>query len=495
MQCIRPNRSWPLHDVAASRKLEHQAQAALPNHALMQRAGLACARLARALTPHARSVWIACGPGNNGGDGFEAALHLHRLGWHVSLTWTGAAHQPPDAKISLERARAAGLSLQEKPPANFDLAIDALLGLGGELSTHRAGSAQMLQWLAHMHGSAAPVLAVDLPTGLDGGTGASSAPPPGLAPRHTLSLLSLKSGLFTGQGRDQAGQVWFDDLGVEAFEEAPTALLLGADLAGAPPRRAARHGSHKGSFGDVVVVGGEHSPQGTRMTGAALLAARAALHAGAGRVYLTLLGEAGLNLDLGQPELMFRPLDPLNTLVAGQVVVAGCGGGRSVASALPGLLAQDCGLVLDADGLNAVAADPSLRQLLCRRSPRAGTVLTPHPLEAGRLLNMTVAQVQADRQRAAQSLAEEFGCVVVLKGSGSIVAAPTRTPVINLTGNAQLATAGTGDVLAGMVGAAMAQGLCAHAAALQAVHAHGALADAWLHSEPSKLLVASDLIG
>lgn len=495
MHRIRLERSWPLHDTAASRELERLTQAELPAHTLMQRAGLACARLARAIAPHGRQVWVACGPGNNGGDGFEAAWHLHTLGWQVWLTWTGPDPGPSDAQASRTRALQAGLTLREHPPEHFDLAIDTLLGLGGDLSDERPGSARMRQWLERMHAASAPVLAVDLPTGLHGDTGVAIQPIRSLAPRHTLSLLSLKPGLFTAQGRDAAGQIWLDTLGAQPERVPASAWLLGADRLPPEPRLAGRHASHKGSYGDVIVVGGQQAASGTSMAGAALLAARAALHDGAGRVYVALLGEPGLQLDLGQPELMFRPAASLGAFERGQVVVAGCGGGPAMAQVLPDLLARAPALVLDADGLNAVAGDRRLQSALrTRRATGQDTVLTPHPLEAARLLDCSVAQVQAGRLQSAQSLADALGAVVALKGSGTVIAAPGHPPVINPTGNALLATAGTGDVLAGMVGAAMAQGLQPHQAAMQAVFRHGQRADRWTLERPQQRLTATQLL-
>ena len=487
--------SWPLHGRAASRELERLTQVNLAPHALMQRAGLACARLARAIAPHARSAWVACGPGNNGGDGFEAAVHLQRAGLKVHLTWTGAEHSPADAQAARERALTSGLVIQPLPPERFDVALDALLGLGGSLAPERGGTARMVDWLTQMHARAVPVLAIDLPSGLNADTGCSAAAAPGPSVRHTLSLLSLKPGLFTAQGRDLAGTVWFDDLGSNLSALPPTATLVGADRAGAPPRLQAPHASHKGSFGDVVIVGGQTVHSGTRMAGAALLAARAALHHGAGRVYVSLLGEADLSLDLGQPELMFRSVSALQALESMHVTVAGCGGGQAMADVLPELLARPHPLVLDADGLNAVATDAALRNALVQRSRMgAATVLTPHPLEAARLLGGSAAEVQSDRLRAAQALADQFTAVVVLKGSGTVVTAPEAVPAINPTGNALLATAGTGDVLAGMVGAALAQGLDAHQAAMHAVFVHGARAQRWAATHPDRLPSASDLL-
>jgi len=193
------------------------------------------------------------------------------------------------------------------------------------------------------------------------------------------------------------------------------------------------------------------------MAGAALLAGRAALAAGAGRVYVDLLDPHAQALDAGRPELMLRAgwshrVD--RATLAGSTVVCGCGGGEAVRTVLPALLGACARLLLDADALNAIAADPSLRALLvARRSRGQATVLTPHPLEAARLLGCSASDVQADRLGSAQRLADALGSVVVLKGSGSIIAAPGRVACINASGSASLATAGTGDVLAGWVAA------------------------------------------
>ena len=494
MQRITADTSWPLHGIAASRQLESLSQTGLPPQALMQRAGLSVARLALALAPHGRHAWIACGPGNNGGDGFEAALQLQRMGWHISLNEVRSSSTPADAQLARQRALEAGLRLQEQAPERFDIAIDALLGLGGELSTQRPGSAQMQQWLATMYASGKPVLAVDLPSGLNGDTGQGGLDWSPGEQRHTLSLLSLKPGLLTAHGRDQSGHLWFDPLGADLNRVPATAWLLGADQLPRLDKALAAHASHKGSYGDVRVVGGIEAPhEGASMAGAALLAARAALHGGAGRVYVSLLGQPTLHCDPQQPELMFQPWGAMAPSTSGQAIVCGCGAGQAAAAALPQVLAHSGPVVLDADALNAIAAEAPLRRQL-RRRQRPDTVLTPHPLEAARLLGGTASQVQADRLHAAQSLADEMACTVVLKGSGSIVAAPGRTVQVNPTGNALLATAGTGDVLAGMVGAALARGLSGWDAARWAVHHHGATADAWARRRPGQAMCASALI-
>jgi hydroxyethylthiazole kinase-like uncharacterized protein yjeF len=307
------------------------------------------------------------------------------------------------------------------------------------------------------------VLAIDLPSCLNTDTG---QPLGGLAvrARQTLALLTLKPGLFTAEGRDHAGEVWFDTLGVPAAGAT-------AELAGPPSRTARAHASHKGSFGDVAVVGGAAG-----MTGAAWLAASASLTAGAGRVYVSLLDPAAPLFDVERPELMARAdwWRSAPALMAATTVVCGCGGGAAVRDALPALLAHAGRLVIDADALNAIAADTALQSLLHARSSRGlPTVLTPHPLEAARLLAISAADVQADRLAAASALLARYGAVVVLKGSGSIVAAPAALPSINPTGNARLATPGTGDVLAGWIAGRWAQGKDARTAAIAAVWQHG----------------------
>ena len=267
----------PLLDVAATRQLESDALKRLPAGTLMQRAGLATARLGMALAPHARRVWVAAGPGNNGGDGIEAALHLHRWGLSPVVTWLGDGRPvPPDAQAARQRAHEAGVRFSNSLPEGLgpgDLVIDALLGIGRA----REPDGTMGDWIDHINQTSAKVLAVDIPTGLDADSGGAGR----LAVRAhaTLSLLSLKPGLFMQQGRDLAGDLWFDPLGVDEPGE-PSAWLNAA------PRRPHRpHASHKGSHGDVAVLGGEGlAHRGWGMSGAATLAALAALHGGAGRV-------------------------------------------------------------------------------------------------------------------------------------------------------------------------------------------------------------------
>lgn len=462
---IEAGSAHPLHDIAATRHLEAAAAAGLPPHALMQRAGLAAARLALALAPHTRTIWVACGPGNNGGDGLEAAMHLQQWGKTPVVTWLGSPEQAPaDAAAAYQRARQAGVRFADTPPQDCDLCIDALLGIG----VTRPAQGPLADWIGYIHALSAPVLAIDAPSGLNADTGMSGGPC--VKASHTLSLLTLKPGLFTALGRDMAGQVWFEPLSTNSAASAQPARAL---LLGAPADTLRPHASHKGSYGDVAIIGGAPG-----MTGAALLAASAALHHGAGRVFVGLLDGGSMTVDPCQPELMFQPPDTLK--YSDMTVVCGCGGGHAIRTELPKILSTSPHVVIDADAINSIANDSQLELLLRARQHRGReTVLTPHPLEAARLLGISAAEVQQNRLAAAEQLAQRFGCTVVLKGSGTVIAAPDDITAINPTGNAKLATAGTGDVLAGMIGARLAAGLPAFQAACEAVYRHGQTADHW----------------
>lgn len=485
------NGPWPLHSAAASRSAERLALGNAAMGSLMARAGLAVARLARATAPHATLVQVWAGPGNNGGDGLVAARELHRAGLGVQvILLANGARLPADAAAALKAADEAGVPIASTPLTSQapGLVIDALLGLG----TSRAPTGALARAIAHINdgiaATSAPVLAVDIPSGLHPDTGAVLGQAAVMA-QTTLSLLTLKPGCFTHQGRDHAGVVWLDTLGVAA--DGHTAWLNGP-----PPHRARPHAGHKGRYGDVAVVGGA-----TGMLGAAWLAAGAALAAGAGRVYCSLLGDTATGPPPGRPELMTRAqwwLSP-PTALAATTVVCGCGGGSgsNLQQALPPLLSHAGRLVLDADALNALAADSTLHLLLRQRGSRGlPTLLTPHPLEAARLLSCLVVDVQRDRIAAAQTLSAQFGVTVLLKGSGTVVASTTGLPHINSTGNAALATAGTGDVLAGWAGGLWAQQpeAAASAVATAAAWQHGRAADTFAADFPGRALRAAELI-
>jgi hydroxyethylthiazole kinase-like uncharacterized protein yjeF len=478
LQSLTSDSAWPIYGRDSVRAVEALLQAKNPVP-LMQQAGLATAQLAMAVAPHAQRIWVAAGPGNNGGDGLEAAFHLHRWGKHVSVSLLGSVDaMPADARAAWQRAHNAGVPISHGLPSDGlkglgpnDLIIDALLGIGAK----RPLQDTMLSWVEATNQSMARVLAVDAPTGLDADSGVllgEGQDAQCIKANHTLTFIAAKPGLFMGHGRDVCGHIWLAHLGwtSNALGPAPAAWL---NQVTARPTKS--HASHKGSYGDVAVIGGEADVHGMGMTGAALLAATSALHAGAGRVILSLL--SGQASSKAEADLMQRDWQSLN--LERLHVVCGCGGGLSVKQVLPPVLQRSMQLVLDADGLNAVSLDPQLQALLRQRAQSQATVLTPHPLEAARLLNTHTQEVQNNRLAAAQNLTDMFHCTVILKGSGTVIASPGQTPRINHSGNGRLAVGGTGDVLAGLVGARMAQGYTAFEAACTAVAQHGQVADHW----------------
>jgi hydroxyethylthiazole kinase-like uncharacterized protein yjeF len=467
---------WALHDASASRTAEADALARSPGHLLMTRAGTAVVRLALARLAGAGRVHVVCGPGNNGGDGLVAARLLHGQGVRVQAYLAGdPSRGPADARQALAEARDAGVRLSPfdpdtRVPTADEAVIDGLLGLG----LHRAPEGLVAAAVGWVGAGTAPVLSIDLPSGLHPDTGQALGTACVRA-TVTLSLLTLKPGLFTAHGRDLAGEVWFDALGVAAWP--PSAWLA------APPRwDPPAHDSHKGAHGDVLVVGGARG-----LAGAAWLAADAALEAGAGRVFVSALDAAAAGFDAGRPELMARERawQASASELEQSTVVCGCGGGVDVGATLVPLLAHAGRLVLDADALNVIARELPLQALLRSRAAlRRPTILTPHPLEAARLLGCSAKAVQADRLLAARTLVDRTGAVIVLKGSGTITAAPGALPVVNPTGNGALATAGSGDVLAGWIGGWWARRPGVDPAELAA----GAV---WQHGRAAELHVAA----
>ncbi len=480
LDCHRP---WPLLSRTALREAEQRLQAAQASP-LMDLAGLATARLAMALAPHARRFWVFAGPGNNGGDGLEAATQLHRAGRAVSVCLFASPESwPADARRAWARAQQAGVPWQVGGPGAWndtgpqDLCIDALLGIGAQ----RAPAGDLLAAIACLRASPAQVLAVDLPSGLD----ADSGQPLGQAEQlvradHTLSLIAAKPGLFMGHGRDVCGTLWLAPLHNAETALAPTPT---AHTNPAPPTRPHLHASHKGTQGDVAVIGGKDvAARGLGMRGAAWLAACAALHSGAGRT-LVAWPEAPASELPALPDVMLRQLEALE--LPRLTVLVGCGGGQAIVPHLARLLQHSARLVLDADALNALAADPWLQTLLRARAERGlPSVLTPHPLEAARLLGCRTPEVQADRLGAARALAERHRATVVLKGSGTVLAQAGQPLRINPTGNGRLAIGGTGDVLAGFIAGCWIPERSAWDSACEAVWRHGDLADRWPAHEP-----------
>jgi len=436
---------------------------------LMERAGLAAAKLARELLAGKTSVLVIAGPGNNGGDALVAARHLKSWWFRVAVVLAGdAAKLPLDATNALQAWRAAGGEVLEAiPPAlKWDLVIDGLLGIG----LARELSGRYLELVRAINRMNLPVLALDVPSGLDADAGQTFRA--AVRASHTLTFIALKPGLLTAYGPDYCGQIHVDTLGLDPADLVkPFGRLLQQKEVSAALKPRPRN-SHKGMLGSVGILGGAPS-----MCGAALLASRAALKLGAGRVYAALLSDSAPAVDMGQPELMLCSTERLFQLDHLSCLVAGPGLGQSTEAAqlLAKALETELPLVLDADALNLLASHIELQSLVKNR--RGGTILTPHPAEAARLMGSTTHDIQQERVASATLIAKRLNSQVVLKGAGSICALPDETWFINPTGNPGLSSAGMGDVLSGMIAALIAQRLKPMEALLLAVYLHGAAAD------------------
>ena len=464
--------SAPLYLAADLRSIE----AAAADQPLMQRAGLAAADFASTLCgDQGAAILVLAGPGNNGGDAFEAACHLRRRFYEVSVVFTGYAQKlPSDAAAAHQRFLDTGGSTLNSIPENvrWSLIIDGLFGIG--LQRNVSGQPAELAFAANALATRdrCPLLALDCPSGLDADTGQLRGAT--IRASHTISFIAGKPGLYTGDGPDHCGEVSIATLGLDTPElAAPSGTTIACDLFAAHLQPRARN-SHKGSHGSTGILGGASG-----MVGAAFLAGRAALKLGSGRVYLGLLDPQIPAFDPVQPELMLRQPEAL--FAAGLSALA-CGPGMGNSHQAITLLEEACTLdlplLLDADALNLVAAEGNLQVALASRNvDHAPTLLTPHPAEAARLLGRDTADIQADRIAAALEIASRYNAHVALKGCGTIIATPDGRWFINTTGNPGLASAGTGDVLTGFISALLAQGWPALEALLAAVHLHGAAAD------------------
>jgi hydroxyethylthiazole kinase-like uncharacterized protein yjeF len=451
-----------------------QIEAAARGQPLMERAGLAAAEVARSLSgERSGAVTILAGPGNNGGDAFVVARWLRHWYFEAVVVFRGdPGRLPPDAAAAYAAFLAAGGRTVRDSPADGRgrLVVDGLFGIG----LARAPSPEYEALIVHANASGVPILALDVPSGLDADTGVAR----GIAIRATATatFLALKPGLLTGDGVDLCGAISVHALGVDCEAAGPARghRLDWSALAAALPealRRRVRN-VHKGTFGTLGIVGGAAG-----MTGAPLLAGRAALHAGAGKVWIGFAAAEHPAVDWGQPELMLRGATRVLGAGADALVCGpGLGTDGGAADLLGRAVAEPVPLVLDADALTLLAPRPDLAQAVAARA--APTLATPHPAEAARLLGKTVAEVQADRLVAARAIAEMLRASVVLKGAGSVLAHPDGTWDVNASGNPALASAGTGDVLAGFAGAFLAQGVDAKTALRLAVCLHGAAADA-----------------
>lgn len=478
----------PLYTAAQVRELDRAAieAAGIAGYELMCRAGAALAQCVARRWPQARRVCVLCGPGNNGGDGYVLARLLRDGGIDAQVLWVSdPARLRGDAATAAADYRNSGgvaHAFDGTLPADIDLFVDALLGTGLD----RPVEGNCRQAIVALNGQSSPLLAVDIPSGLHADSGAVLGA--AVQASCTVTFIGRKRGLYTAAGVQLAGEIEFDALevppAVYATQSADTRLIEVPPLGSLAVRR--RRDAHKGDFGHVLIVGGD-----TGMAGAARLAAEAAARCGAGLVSVaTRAAHAGC-LNAGRPELMVHGVEKsadLDALLArASVVVAGPGLGRTRWSQrlFGRVLDSRLPLVVDADALNLLAVDPLARD---------NWILTPHPGEAARLLGVATTDIQRDRFGAARQLVERYSGVTVLKGAGSLIAAAVSPLRLCALGNPGMASGGMGDVLSGVLGSLLAQGLAAPDAASAAVWLHARAADLAALEQGERGLLASDLL-
>jgi hydroxyethylthiazole kinase-like uncharacterized protein yjeF len=478
-----PSSVRALYTVEQLRVLEGAAFSALAVSGtdLMRRAAGAALNSLRRHWPVTRRISIYCGPGNNGGDGFLLATLAREAGLDVEVMALSPSSSG-DAGLARKAWESGGGHVRqwdldiECPAAGVH--IDALYGIGLNRAPERAAAAL----IERINAVDAPVLALDVPSGLNADNGRC----PGVAVRAdvTVTFIAKKRGLHTGQSADHVGTLELADLGVPDSVYARTAAdaqLLVADSLPRRPRYA-----NKGNNGHVLVIGGDH---GT--AGAVRLAGESALRVGAGLVSVATRGGNITALNAGRPELMAHEVDGPQTLQPlidrASVLAVGPGMGKAAWGHALWLTALDADkpLVLDADGLNLLSRE--------HRQFSAPTVLTPHPGEAGRLLGVDTKDVEQDRFAAVRELARRYNAVVVLKGSGSLIADPSGRLNVCPWGNPGMASGGMGDLLTGVIAALLAQGCDAWRAACLGVGLHARAGD--MTSECGERgLLASDLL-
>lgn len=450
--------------------LEMRAANQLGADTLMKRAGAAAAELIMKRLEDAgveqRRVTLLVGPGNNGGDALACACELREKGAVVNVVLPGGRRPTSALALAqLERWTQAGGTTYDDPymTEKADCVVDGLFGTG--LAKPITGD--YLDAVLWFNERQALKVSLDIPSGLNPVTGHWTGSYPGCSADVTITFLCVKSGLYMCEGADAAGEIVLNELDV-SVPLSPLSVI-GTDEFPRVLRPRVKN-SHKGDYGSVAVIGGTDG-----MIGASILAARAALISGAGRVTLECRAEHAPHVDMVYPEIMFAT-KPVN-LEDFDAIVLGCGLGTSAEAKARVIEALNCQkpLILDADALNIIAADIKLQDMVLAR--RAPTVLTPHPGEAARLLRRDTAGVTADRVAACRELAVQTGAIVVLKGAGTVISMRSSRTWINPTGSPMLATGGSGDILAGMIGAMFAQGYDMVESVLAAVYFHGLSAE------------------
>ncbi|MCP5067550.1 MAG: NAD(P)H-hydrate dehydratase [bacterium] len=493
---------WPLLTADEMRALDRHTieELGVAGELLMECAGQLVARRAEAMLAAGGQVWILCGAGNNGGDGWVAGRHLHARGVPVQIVpATPPGELRGDAAANAARAERVGVPTGARLRAQpGDVIVDALFGTGLRRPV-RGDAARWIRKLSQRP-SGVRVLAVDLPSGLNADTGQVLGA--AVEADATLTLGLPKLGLALEPGRSHAGEIHLGRIGIldEAPQVHPQAELWTRRAVGRvlPARPVA---GHKGTFGHALVVAGSEG-----MTGAAALAAHAAGRTGAGLVTVACPSSLHPILEVKCTEAMTAPVPEtsehalalaaekavLELAASRDAVVLGPGVGRSGETLdLVRRLAErlDVPLILDADGLLAFRD-----QLDVLKARQAVTIVTPHPGEAAALLDRTTAEVLADRPGAARELAGASGAIVVLKGAGTVTAEASGRLAVNATGGPALGTGGTGDVLAGVVGGLIVQGLSAFEAGVAGPAIHGAAGDLFSERRGDVGLLAGDLV-
>jgi hydroxyethylthiazole kinase-like uncharacterized protein yjeF len=475
-----------IHTAAQVRALDRQAieKLGVTGYALMGRAGEAALQTLRRSWPKAKRIVVVCGAGNNAGDGYVLARLAHAAGLRVvTMALFDPAKLQGDALTAWRDFSAAGCSAVEWLESEVhraDVIVDAIFGTG----LSRPLDERLIAYVNAMNSAPAPVLALDIPSGLHADTGQAMGA--AIKATRTITFVGLKVGFYVGMGPDHVGVVEFDSLGVPNSGAEIVALRITQSWLAKilPPRPRT---AHKGASGHVLIVGG-----GRGMAGAAHLAGEAALRVGAGLVTIATRAENIAAIVSERPELMVRAVesrDALEPLMAAADVVAigpGLGQDEWARAMFAAAMATDKPLIVDADALNLLAQ---------QQQARGNWILTPHPGEAARLLTLNTSQVQADRLGAAQALAQHYQAIVVLKGAGSIVTRHSEgieTPFICDAGNPGMATAGTGDVLTGVIAGLHGQLDDAFVAARAGVLVH-AMAGDCAAADGQRGLIASDL--
>ena len=478
---------------ALLRAVEKEASASLGQHVLMQRAGEAtCQWILHALpSPAGALVWCFAGPGNNGGDALCAAALLRQHGVDARVCLP-VAPRSDDARWAHTQAENAGVPIQSALPPDSDWqtadwVVDGLFGIGLARGI-AAPFDEIVKRLTARTVQMGRVLALDIPSGLDAETGQVVGGSLAVEASDTLTFIAGKPGLFTGHGRDLVGRTVCAPLGIDSvlFNRARAALhAVGsrkdqlasqgielnapARFMGAFVRR--QPSSHKGTFGSIAIIGGD-----TGTCGAVILAARAALFTGAGRVHAAMIGDGAPPYDPPHPEIMLRHIDAISLDTMDALAIGpGLGQSSRAHDILQNVIGLDMPTLIDADALNLIAKHADLAAQV--RAHGDHIVITPHPGEAARLLGVSTATIESDRVSAALQLAVKFNCTALLKGSGTLIATAAGIVSINATGNSGLSTGGSGDVLSGVVGAFLAQHLPPLEAALAASFIHGQAAE------------------